>query len=253
MEKVYVKIRENGEYHSPNFAQAVFGFKELGAEIIKYKKIEEIYDIVEDGDIVIDYIDQTQAIFRKFGIDYSFDNYPEVLSEFLGRKIWKDKINNINSNPDKWNIFVKPIKEKAFTGKVIREPKDLIGCGSCYENYDVLCSDIVDIKREWRCFYYYGDIIDIRPYKGDYHYHYDANVLDEMLKKINEWEDVPYAFCIDIGVTADGKTILIECNDCYSLGSYGLYPLSYAKMIAARWAQLYKCGDDCYFGPIHNF
>lgn len=33
--------------------------------------------------------------------------------------------------------------------------------------------------REWRCFVYYDQIIDVRPYKGDWHYNYDAEVLDE--------------------------------------------------------------------------
>lgn len=38
---VYAKVRENGEYHSYNIAHAVFGFREMGAEIIKYEKIDD--------------------------------------------------------------------------------------------------------------------------------------------------------------------------------------------------------------------
>ena len=30
--KVYAKIRQNGEYHSQNISQAVYGFREMGAE-----------------------------------------------------------------------------------------------------------------------------------------------------------------------------------------------------------------------------
>ena len=32
--KVYAKIRQNGEYHSQNISQAVYGFREMGAEIV---------------------------------------------------------------------------------------------------------------------------------------------------------------------------------------------------------------------------
>ena len=42
----------------------------------------------------------------------------------------------------------KKVGSKAFTGKIIRNINDLIGCGSCYENYEVICSDALDIKRQ---------------------------------------------------------------------------------------------------------
>lgn len=35
--KIYAKIRKNGEYHSQNISHAVFGFREMGAEIVKYE------------------------------------------------------------------------------------------------------------------------------------------------------------------------------------------------------------------------
>ena len=40
--KVYAKIRQNGEYHSQNISQAVYGFREMGAEIVRYQKISDI-------------------------------------------------------------------------------------------------------------------------------------------------------------------------------------------------------------------
>ncbi len=51
----YAKVRSNGEYHSANIAHAVMGFREMDAEIVKYKTIDEIYDTVTDEDIVLDY------------------------------------------------------------------------------------------------------------------------------------------------------------------------------------------------------
>lgn len=59
---IYAKVRKNGEYHSLNIAHAVFGFREMGAEIVKYQVIDEIYDAVTADDIVLDYIDQVQTI-----------------------------------------------------------------------------------------------------------------------------------------------------------------------------------------------
>lgn len=34
---------------------------------------------------------------------------------------------------------------KKFTGRVINSPADLIGCGSCCENAEVTCSEVLDI------------------------------------------------------------------------------------------------------------
>lgn len=243
--------------HSYNIAQAMYGFRQLGAEIAPYHLIEDIYNKVSQDDIVIDYIDQVQTIFHKFNVKVDIENYPDCLREFLHRKIWIDTINSISSNPDKWSAgwFVKPIKEKAFTGKIISSIKDLIGCGSCYEDYNVICSEPINIKAEWRCFIYYDKILDIRPYgfsnTEHWRYHYNIETVDNILSKFITWQDRPVACSIDIGVIEKDNeyiTVLIEVNDCYALGCYGLDSISYAKMISARWSQILDRQDDYHFG-----
>ena len=249
--KILAKTRANGEYHSHNIAHAVFGFRELGAEIIKYEKIDEIYQWVSKDDIVLDYIDQCLTIFNKFGKRPNVPDYPDVLKKYLGRRIWKDTINSINTSPNKWGIFVKPVKEKAFTGKVINGPADLVGCGSCYENYEVYCSEIVNIKREWRGFIRYDKLIDLRPYAGDWRYNYTPEVIENIMKDFLTWEDRPLACSLDFAVIEykDGnrKTIFLEANDAFALGNYGLNALDYAKMISARWSQILDRPDEYAF------
>lgn len=259
--KIYAKTRANGEYHSHNIAHAVMGFRELGAEIIKYEKIDEIYDIVTKEDIVLDYIDQCLTIFNKFGVKPNLPDYPDVLNRYLGRKIWKDNINSINSNPDKWGVFVKPVKEKAFTGKVINCTADLIGCGSCYENYEVYCSEKLDILREWRGFVYYDKLIDLRPYNGNWYYtsFLDTEVIKKAMDSFIKWKDRPMACSLDFAVImkhtgsetdqehCDIKTIFLEANDAYALGNYGLHHVAYAKLISARWSQLLNRVDEFNF------
>lgn len=242
--KVYARVRSNGEYHSNNIGHAVVGFRELGAEIVKFEDTRDIYDVITKDDIVLDYIDQIHWLLSKFGIEAELEDYPEVLKPYLGRKIWKDTINHINSNPSTWGIFVKSVRQKAFTGRVINSTKDLIGCGSCYENYEVYCSEVIDIRREFRSFIKYDELLDIRPYKGDYHYNYDPLVVDAVLDSFRSWKDRPMACSIDFGVTSDNKTIVIEVNDAYALGNYGLHYLDYAKLISARWSQLLNREDE---------
>lgn len=125
--KVYVKCKINPNSglligHSENFTKAIYGFSELGAEIVPYRILDDIYDMVTKEDIVIDYIAQSEIIFHKFGYDnVHVEDYPVCLKAYLGRNIWKDTINSIATHPEKWSAgwFVKPIKAKSFTGKVI--------------------------------------------------------------------------------------------------------------------------------------
>ena len=243
---VYVKIKKNGDYHSHNFAHAVFGFREMGAEIIKYESFNDIYDQVTREDIVLDYINQTQEILKKFGVLPGIENYPKELQSFMGRRIWFDTIDTFTANPDKWGVFIKPIKDKAFTGRVVHSPGDLMGCGNEQENYEILCCDAIDIKREFRGFVIYDELVDIRPYCGDYHYNYNPEIVDKIMDAFRTIPDRPAGCSVDIAVIEkDGKqeTVFLEMNDGYSLGNYGLQYLSYAKLLSARWTQLLGVAD----------
>ena len=242
--------------HSYNIANAMYGFIELGAEIIPYHTIDEIYNQVEKEDIVLDYIDQCNTIFNKFDVHPHLDDYPEMMKRFMGRKIWKDTINSIASDESKWSAgyFVKPVRSKAFTGKIINSISDLVGCGNAYEDYEVIVSDPIDIKAEWRCFVRYDRLLDVRPYGAlshsdydGYLYHYDGKALTEMLEAFKSWPERPAACSMDICVTKDGKTLLVEMNDAYALGCYGLPSLIYAKFISARWSQLLEREDEYNF------
>ena len=71
-------------------------------------------------------------------------------------------MDNFASDERKWHAgyFVKPVRDKAFTGHIISSIKDLIGCGNHSENYEILVSESVDVKAEWRGFYYYDKMIE---------------------------------------------------------------------------------------------
>ncbi len=179
-----------------------------------------------------------------FGEEIVDTDYPECLKIYLGRRIWKSTINEVNSNPDMWPVFVKPINNKKFTGRVINSPIDLIGCGSCYDNAEVTCSEVLNIVSEYRVFVRYGQILDVRRYKGDWGVYPDKNVIKVC---VDNYVNSPWGYPVDFGVTEEGKTVLIEVNNTCSLGSYGLYCVDYAKLLAARWSELTKTEDECNF------
>ena len=232
-----------------NIANAMDGALQCGVECIQYVILDEVLTDIEKGDLVLDGVDQVNYVLNKFGITLQNCDYPVVLEKYLGRKVWKDTINHINSNQNLWGNFVKPIKEKAFTGKVINSTKDLIGCGSCYENYEVYVSEPINFINEFRSFIYYDEVIDLRPYKGNYKNINKLNtlIIEQAMKDFVSWKERPNACAIDWGITDRDQTLLIEMNYPYALGCYGLSSISYIKLISAFVSQVFNIEDELDF------
>lgn len=240
--KVYIQAKNGMPADYDDFS-AYIGFKEMGKEIIFFETYEELSTSFL-GDVVVGAIGAVNLRLKDFGIQIQDMDYPESLNPYLERKIWKSTSNTINSNPELWPVFMKPVHNKQFKGRVIRSPKDLIGCGSYYEDYPVYCSEVLEFIAEFRVFVLYGQIIDVRRYGGAWDVHCDREIVEACVR---DFEDAPNAYAIDFGITSDHKTILIEVNQTCSIGSYGLDPILYAKFISARWAELTNTVDDCWY------
>lgn len=98
--------------------------------------------------------------------------------------------------------------------------------------YTVEC---VHFVSEWRCFLLYGQLIGIHFYYGDKNIECDREVINAAIKA---FPNMPAGCALDFGVTDDGRTLLIEMNDGYSLGIYDLEPTLYVRLLTARWAEL---------------
>lgn len=81
---------------------------------------------------------------QDFRIECAEINYPQVLNKYLGRRIWKSTINEIANTPKVWPVFIKSVEGKRLSSKIINSIHDLVGCGCCDDNYEVLCSDPVN-------------------------------------------------------------------------------------------------------------
>ena len=105
-------------------------------------------------------------------------------------------------------------------------------------NYSgMLTKTKVGIVSEFRCFIIKGEVYDCRKYKGEFSAVPDFNMIQSC---VNSYESAPVAYAIDFGVTDDGRTILIEANDGYSLGPYGFDSYNYTRMMILRWKQIMR-------------
>ncbi len=236
--KVYILKDKHGEFASTNCAIAYDGFRQMGWEIVPFKQSDNplLADLTPE-DVVVGFIEtvQTALLRLKIVIPESV-NYPEELADFLGRKVWKSRVNYIAKHPELWNVFIKPAASpKKFKGRLLTSAKDLISCGDEFEDTEIWCSEPVNFVAEWRCFVRYGEILGVKHYFGDWRIHFDPAVIE---KAIAAYNSAPAGYAADFGVTDKGETLLIEVNDGYSIGAYGLFSADYARLLASRWAQM---------------
>lgn len=241
--RAYIQSDKNGIPCNYNFMNAYQGFREMGFETVIFSNNAQLGNSLRE-DVVVGYVGTARFVLGRFGITAPEMDYPEELHGYLGRKIWSAKINEIAGSPELWPVFVKPVEDKQFTGVVVNSPKDLIGAGICGQNQPVLCSQVVNFVSECRCFVRYGKILDVRHYRGDWRVRPDPAVIE---RAVREFVSAPAGYAIDFGLTDKGETLLIEVNDGYALGCYGLVYLDYAKLLSARWAELTTTTDECAF------
>ena len=132
-------------------------------------------------------------------------------------------------------MFIKPVEEKTAPGIVLNTWADLEDYKNQDPDSEIYCSEVVNFISEWRCFVLYGEILDIRFYYGDRNAECDRSVIDAA---VQAYTSKPAGCAVDFGVTDDGRTLLLEVNDGFSLGTYGLEDTLYAKLLTARWAEL---------------
>jgi hypothetical protein len=51
---------------------------------------------------------------------------------------------------------------------------------------------------------------------------------------------MPVFYSLDVGTDSLGRTLIVELNDGYALGNYGLSPLKYTEMTIERWREINK-------------
>lgn len=141
-------------------------------------------------------------------------------------------------------VFIKPLNEKELPGIVANNTSNLVEYYARGEGYKVLCSNPVKFVSEKRLFIRYGKLLDVRHYRGDPHIQCSANVVTNVVKAYAANPDAPAGCSIDLGITSDGNTLLVEVNDGYALGYYGMDPTAYALLLAARWAELLGVEDE---------
>ena len=233
-----------GEPWNEECAAAMRGFRKLGIECVLFSS-DEALDTKSPSDIVVGGMLIMGHIFSQFGITPPNYNYPKELEFCRGRKIRFTRLKDIMQ--EEMPFFIKPLEEKIADGIIVRSQDDLADYRHLPPETPVIYSEAVPFLSEWRCFIRYSRILGIRHYKGDCTIRCNTELIRSALAA---YPNSPAGFALDFGVTEDRRTLLVEMNDGFSIGCYGLPDEQYALMLSARWFELIGQDDPFRSYPI---
>jgi len=236
MHVAYIQRNPSRPTTSPAHVAAE-GFDALGYEVIWFNQEDAESLDIQAHTVVVGFIEVFRKAIQKLtGVICPVYNYPEELRQFLGREIVQMDLRFIQNNPALWPVFIKPAEEvKTFTGRLITRDRDLVVTATLPGNTQVWVSTPVNFVSDYRCFVKNSKVMACRNYRGDPLIFPDSDQIKSM---VVAWTNSPAAYCLDVGVTDSGQTLLVEVNDAYSAGTYGFDPASYARFIETRWCEL---------------
>jgi len=191
--------------------------------------------------ICVGAIGSIKEILRRHGVTPpTIMDYPPELSPWLYRDLSKSTLGEIFSKLQKEEfkepLFVKPYEDhKLFNGSLLTAFRDFIPLAGIDTKTPVWVSTKLNFLTEWRVFILRKQILDARSYKGDPFITPSKTIVEMM---IGAYKYAPVGYGLDVGVLPTGETVLIEVNDGFSLGNYGMGSLKYSQMLAARWEEM---------------
>ena len=249
---VYIEVDPlTNQWLNENCFSAYSGFNMKGYDIKPYT-----FSQLQSGQIELDpsipvvgTIRSVKAAIKALGFPEPKNlDIPESLKTtyFLRRKVWYMTLKEARDNESLWPVFVKPADwQKAFTGFVLEDFRGCIKLAGFPEDMRLMCSTPVTFKNEWRAFVHQGKLLDVRPYAGNPCNHSPPEMFFQNIFEALYTDEVPVAYSIDVGfieiagpLSSFPEVVLIELNDSFSLGTYGLRPHLYVKMLEDRWREI---------------
>jgi hypothetical protein len=240
--KVYIQ-RMDGEIASDPCYTAWQGFRRKGIPVAFFQwpelKAGEV-PLARDT-LVVGGMAQVFHALKTIGVEPPMPlNLPECLAAYRGRRIWTSTFGELHQRFRAGKgepAFVKPlVASKAFTGYVIACLDDFEPTIHLPAHMQLQCSEVVEFTSEWRYFVHKQQVVGVGFYAGDVFQHPDQVVVRAAINTFQP--EAPVAYGIDFGVTVDGRTLLVEVNDAFALGCYGLGSVEYADMLENRWQEV---------------
>ncbi len=238
MRKVFVEKTIDGEFYNQNCFIACDGFKLRGYEVVffNFEQLAAVQLEITKDTPVIGTIRSAKMGFKLVGCEAPPNvDIPEGLEWAAKRKCWTTTIGEVRNLKDV-PIFIKPlVQQKVFTGHTVKNFADLIKTSYLDDEFQVMAQEVIKIDSEWRFYVLEEKIVGCGSYNGNPTIFPNTEFVNKVL---SGYKNIPVACSIDIGVMNSGDSVLIEVNDGYSLGNYGVPSLIYSKMMEKRWDEI---------------
>jgi len=252
--KVYSLTAKQGDPRFLQAAQGDYWFWQRGYDVVPFQR-EQLqagdldFDLTQNIESTIVYASVSvvrEAVNRAGRPDPPNIDFPTELESFVGRSISESTMGEVRrweaEEPQRLPVHVKPRdRHKLFTGAVVNKFRDFIPLSGVPAEEPVIVQEVVEFASEWRASVLRGQILNVAHYKGDPMAFPDTNVVATALLA---FKSAPIAYGIDWAVTTDGRTILIEVNDGFALGNYGVRGHQYTALIESRWRELMGLEDN---------
>jgi hypothetical protein len=235
--KVYIQSNEDNLPHHFDVACALYGAIDLGYDykLITYDWLDTINPQLFKTNLFVGSVEFMTKIFDKLGKSPRVPDNSNRDEKIMSLSDAKTLVLSGEK------LFIKPKQIKLFTGSVIT--KDFISCLNPYpDDTEVIVSKPFEseIVSEWRCYVkktlISGPIVDIRCYSGD---PFVTPNKDYILEVFNEnILKYPKAYTIDVGILSDGTNVVIEYNDMWSIGNYGIENSEYLSLLKSRYFEI---------------
>lgn len=239
VEAVYIQRRPDGEFVTEAAYVMWDGCRLLGIETRPFC-VNDLPSLPLTRETAVHgYIGPVRKALDRLGVTQPpMMSAPAELLPFFGRKVYETTMRNVRAilRPDeRW--FIKPLHaHKLFDGHVVSgNVRDLIRTASCPDDTAILASEVVRFVSEYRLFVHRGEIVGCRHYSGDF-----ASPIDFAVARaaVEAFRSAPVGYSLDMGRADDGRTLVVEVNDAFALGSYGLPSVKYATLVLDRWAEI---------------
>ena len=234
MLKAFVRTK-NGKFPDVNYYLAAEGFENLGYTVTLFEENDDS-QITKSSPVFTGH-SGFRKILDKLGVSYSFDCYPDELSQFYGREIRRSTIASVVASKE-LGKFIKPVLQKQF-GSCVLNKGNFQFLNPAYkivpQDAEIYVSDAINIISEFRAYVHSGEIIAVKHYRKEWNKIPDEFFMENAVK---QYTPCPIAYGIDFAVTEDGKTVVLEVNDACNLGNYGIDSALYAEMIISRWEEI---------------
>ena len=233
-----IYIQSNSERTLPHHfdaACALYGAMDSGMDyrLTSFEEVESgKFDNLIRRNLFVGSVEFMREVFKRIGLSFvrlpMNSNRPSeiiTLAEAHKRVAAGDK------------VFIKPLEIKLFTGLVLD--------GATYSCLNGIPEDtkviaykpfITPLVSEWRVYVHNHKMIDSKNYSGDFKRIPRYDYIDDLIER--NIHTFPCAYVIDRGVFDNREDAVIEYNDMWAIGNYGLPNDLYLRMLKDRYFEI---------------